>query len=136
MGILAQTSNYQNCNKKNKVIPDYARDFRNEYLFIKGINKACGKFLKRLEREGKVFNTSKAKKLIFYFKNFLKAREVGYLKDTSKFYFKESDFNYIVTLEINLDYYMDIFVNPHSFNPFAPEPPVTGRADPGPFYPL
>ena len=23
-----------------------------------------------------------------------------------------------------------------SFNPFAPEPPVTARADPGPFYPL
>ena len=22
------------------------------------------------------------------------------------------------------------------FNPFAPEPPVTARADPGPFYPL
>ena len=23
-----------------------------------------------------------------------------------------------------------------SLNPFAPEPPVTARADPGPFYPL
>ena len=22
------------------------------------------------------------------------------------------------------------------FNPFAPEPPVTARVDPGPFYPL
>ena len=22
------------------------------------------------------------------------------------------------------------------FNPFAPEPPITARADPGPFYPL
>ena len=22
------------------------------------------------------------------------------------------------------------------FNPFAPEPPLTARADPGPFYPL
>ena len=26
------------------------------------------------------------------------------------------------------------FIKP--FNPFAPEPPVTARADPGPFYPL
>ena len=24
----------------------------------------------------------------------------------------------------------------HLINPFAPEPPVTARADPGPFYPL
>ena len=25
---------------------------------------------------------------------------------------------------------------PNDLNPFAPEPPVTARADPGPFYPL
>ena len=24
----------------------------------------------------------------------------------------------------------------NSINPFAPEPPITARADPGPFYPL
>ena len=24
----------------------------------------------------------------------------------------------------------------NTINPFAPEPPVTARADPGPFYPL
>ena len=28
------------------------------------------------------------------------------------------------------------FVSLIYFNPFAPEPPVTARADPGPFYPL
>ena len=26
--------------------------------------------------------------------------------------------------------------NLSNINPFAPEPPVTARADPGPFYPL
>ena len=29
-----------------------------------------------------------------------------------------------------------MFLNFSLFNPFAPEPPVTARADPGPFYPL
>ena len=29
----------------------------------------------------------------------------------------------------------EVFKKLH-FNPFAPEPPVTARADPGPFYPL
>ena len=39
MVILAQTSNFQNCMKKTNKIPEYARDFKNEYLFIRGINK-------------------------------------------------------------------------------------------------
>ena len=39
MGIVGQTSNYQNCIKKTNKIPEYARDFKNEYLFIRGINK-------------------------------------------------------------------------------------------------
>ena len=39
MVILAQTSNFQNCIKKTNKIPEYARDFKNEYLFIRGINK-------------------------------------------------------------------------------------------------
>ena len=39
MGILAQTSNYQKCIKKTNKIPDYAKNFRNEYLFIRGIDK-------------------------------------------------------------------------------------------------
>ena len=36
MGILVQTSNYQNCIKKTNIIPDYAIDYKNEYLFIRG----------------------------------------------------------------------------------------------------
>ena len=38
MGILAQTSNYQKCIKKTNIIPDYAREYKNEYLFIRGID--------------------------------------------------------------------------------------------------
>ena len=39
MGILGQSSNYQNCIKKTNKIPEYARNYKNEYLFIRGINK-------------------------------------------------------------------------------------------------
>ena len=46
MVILAQSSNYQKCIKKTNKIPDYARDYKNEYLFIRGIDKACTKFVK------------------------------------------------------------------------------------------
>ena len=31
---------------------------------------------------------------------------------------------------------MVVYMFLHFINPFAPEPPVTARADPGPFYPL
>ena len=38
MGILSNTSNIQNSLKNTNKIPDYARDYRNEYLFIRGID--------------------------------------------------------------------------------------------------
>ena len=38
MVILEHTSNYQKCIKKTNIIPDYAREYRNEYLFIRGID--------------------------------------------------------------------------------------------------
>ena len=37
----------------------------------------------------------------------------------------------ICTTTATTNYYINI-----NINPFAPEPPVTARADPGPFYPL
>ena len=39
MVILAHSLNFQNCIKKTNKIPEYARNFKNEYLFIRGINK-------------------------------------------------------------------------------------------------
>ena len=41
--ILANSESTQIKSK----IPDYARDYRNEYLFIRGINKTCGDFIKK-----------------------------------------------------------------------------------------
>ena len=35
MYVLEHTSNYQNFIKNNNIIPDYARDYKNEYLFIR-----------------------------------------------------------------------------------------------------
>ena len=97
-------------------IPEYARDYRNEYLFIRGINKACGEFIKRLDLEGEVFKSSQAYKLQFYFRKFLKAQELGYLKANSEFYIEGSDVNFIDSLECQLDDYMDLFYNPDSYD--------------------
>ena len=48
MVILGHSSNYQNCIKKTNKIPEYARDFKNEYLFITGINKEFEYFVENI----------------------------------------------------------------------------------------
>ena len=109
MVILEHTSNFQNCIKKTNKIPEYARDFKNEYLFIRGINKACEKFVKKLDVDAKIFDTTQAYQLMLYFRRFLKAKELGYLEDSSDFKFEESDINFIESLELQLDDYVDLF---------------------------
>ena len=100
---------------RSKVIPDYAKDFRNEWLFIRGINKTCGEFIKRLDFGGNLFNSPQANRLKYFIKNFLKAQELGYLKDISCFMFKDCDINNIDCLEEQLDNYCDLYVDSDSY---------------------
>ena len=74
MGILPQVDH--NCNATlNKVkIPDYAKDYKNEYLFIRGIN------IRGIMRYLKKHKVEKIKRLI---ERFDKAQKLGYLKDIS-----------------------------------------------------
>ena len=52
---------------------------------------------------------------MLYFRKFLKAQELDYLKDISEFYFEESDVNYIESLALQLDDYLDLFFDPDSY---------------------
>ena len=54
----------------SKVIPNYAKNIKKEYIFIIDINKKCEKFLNKIDEEN-VFNSPQAKKLIIYFNKFL-----------------------------------------------------------------
>ena len=115
MGILGQTSNYQNFIQNNNIIPDYGREYKNEYLFIRGIDKTCEKFIKRLDMEGKIFNCRKANRLVSHFNRFLKAQQIKYLNDISELYLKEKDVRFIVSLELQLVDYMDLYYDPDSY---------------------
>ena len=115
MGILGQTSNYQNFIQNNNIIPDYAREYKNEYLFIRGIDKTCEKFIKRLDMEGKIFNCPKANRLVSHFNRFLKAQQIKYLNDISELYLKEKDVRFIASLELQLVDYMDLYYDPDSY---------------------
>ena len=99
MGILGQTSNYQNCISGTNKISEYAREFKNEYLFIRGINKEMDNFVVNyLSDCSELFVSRCNDRIKFFIKNFLKAQELNYLKDTSCFKFKESDVENIVFL--------------------------------------
>ena len=112
---VEHTSNYQKCIKKTSKIPDYARNYRNEYLFIRGIDKACENYLKRLDKEGEIFDRPQANKLKLYFNRFLKAQELEYLNDITKISLNYKDIKSIEILELILDDYRDLYCDLDSF---------------------
>ena len=86
-------------------IPEYARDYRNEYLFIRGIDKTLEDFVFKYNlvvRE--FFVSSYSDRIKLFIRNFLKAQELGYLKDTSCFIFKKCDVENIEELFSNMNY--------------------------------
>ena len=97
----------------SKIIPDYAKDFKKEFIFLIDINKKCEKFLNKIDEEN-VFNSPQAKKLIIYFNKFLIFQELGHFKDISNYCFENEDVNFIVYLERKLEENMDLFFNPVS----------------------
>ena len=118
MGSLTRNENLKNKNENKSIIPEYAKDYKREWQYIRGINKTCGIFLKKLHKDdcgGKLFNIPIANSLKYHIKNFLKAQESGRLKDVSNFYFKYSDADNIEYLEEQMSYYIDIYVDPDSF---------------------
>ena len=109
MGSLAQTLLSKSTQKISK-IPEYAKDFKNEWLYITGINRKCGEFMKKLgdntDSFEKVFSSSRAKALIRHFKNVLEAQKMGKLKNISKLKFKLSAVEKIIDLRINLYFHI------------------------------
>ena len=80
-------------------IPEYAREFKNEYLFIRGINNELDNFIIQYLLDcSEIFISRYNDKIKFFIKKFMKAQELNYLKDTSCFKFKECDVENIVFL--------------------------------------
>ena len=98
----------------SKVIPNYAKNIKKEYIFIIDINKKSEILLKKIDEEH-VFNSPQSKKLIIYFNKFLIFQELGHFKDISNYYFENEDVNFIVYLERKLEENMVLFFNPDSF---------------------
>ena len=102
MGILAQTSNFQNCIKKTNKIPEYAMEFKNEYLFIRGINKEFKYFVVNINEATRgLFENHRVDKIKKFIKKFLLAQKLGYLNDVSNFEIKSSDVDYLIKMKKN-----------------------------------
>ena len=86
MVILALSSNFQNCIKKTNKIPEYARDFKKEYLLIIGINKEFKYFVDNINDANRgLFENHKVARIKYFIKRFLKGQERCKLKDTNNF---------------------------------------------------
>ena len=87
MGILEQKNCVRSINSK---IPEYARDYKKEYLLIIGINKICFNFISKYETDSRKLFVSKYSDRIKYFiKRFLKGQERCKLKDISSLILKK-----------------------------------------------
>ena len=105
MGILAQSDHDCNAILSKSKIPDYARDYRNEYLFIRGIDKTCdGLEMKLYDEDKEIFKSTKVDKIKRLINKFEKAQKLGYLKNISDKDIYESDvFNSISLYESLID---------------------------------
>ena len=97
MVILEQKNCVRSINSK---IPEYARDFKNEYLFIRGINKEFKYFVDNINEATRgLFENHKVDKIKKFIKKFLLAQKLGYLNDVSNFEIKSSDVDYIIKIK-------------------------------------
>ena len=108
MVILAQFSNFQNCIKKTNKIPEYAGDYKKEYLLIKGIDKMCFNFISKYETDNeKLFYTEYYGRIKYFIKRFLKGQERGKLQHISSLILRKYDFSFIEDLYLILIYEND-----------------------------
>ena len=96
MVILCQ----KNCPKSiNSKIPEYARDYKKEYLFIRGINKEFNYFVDNInEAYRRLFENHRVDRIKKFIKKFLLAQKLGYLNDVSNFEIKSSDVDYLIKI--------------------------------------
>ena len=71
MVILARSLNFQNCIEKTNKIPEYARDYKKEYLLIIGINKEFKYFVDNINESTRgLFENHRVVRIKYFIKRF------------------------------------------------------------------
>ena len=87
-----------------KNIPDYTKDFKNEYLFILGINNEFKYFLDNMNEATRgLFENNKVDKIKKFIEKFLLYQNLGHFKDVSNFEIKSSDIKNLIKIKKNLN---------------------------------
>ena len=97
-------------NAINK-IPEYAREYKKEYLYIRGLNKEFKYLIDFMENCDNEFKSHKLDRIMKFIKRFLRAQENGRLKDISDFEFDYFDINNIYEIKKDINYYYSIIQN-------------------------
>ena len=109
MGVLASTSNISENTLK---IPDYAKDYKKEYLFIRGIDKYFEYLLDNIKKAYKgVFQNNRVDIINKNINRLEKAIKMGYLKDISNLEIDEQDVSYSSLLLEQLGDFSDNYVD-------------------------
>ena len=106
MVSAAQFSDFKNFIKLNNKIPHYARDYKKEYLYIRGLNKEFKYFYNHLDEiNNGLFKSKRSDRLCYLIKRFLRGQEKGKLKDISDFEIYEDDVDYLIKIKREFSYY-------------------------------
>ena len=99
-----QTNGVSGLSSKNK-IPEYAREYKREYQFIRGINKAIKNFK---DRDYDEYGAHIVEHLL---KKFLSAQEKGKLKKINELYFWKNDILDIIDFhyEVEPEFYFSCY---------------------------
>ena len=113
MVILGHLSNYQNCIKSTNKIPEYAREYKKEYLLIRGINKEFKYFVDNINDATRgLFENHKVDRIKYFIIRFLKGQERGKLQDISNLMLPKYDFFHIEDFYLNIYYDFEFSDNP------------------------
>ena len=94
-------------------IPEYVREYKKEYLFIRGLNKEIKYIIDFMEYDDdNEFKSHKLDRIMKFIKRFLRAQEKGRLKDISNLEFNYDDVDNIIELIRNLPEYL-CFIQHH-----------------------
>ena len=93
-------------NLSNNKIPEFARDYKKEYLYIRGLNKEFKYFYNHLDEiNNGLFKSKRSDRLCYLIKRFLRGQEKGKLKNISEFVIYEDVVDYLIKIKDNFYYY-------------------------------
>ena len=91
---------------KSKKIPEYAKEYKREYLFIKGLNYYLSQFSKKLEDlNNGLFETKLAKEIKYYMKSFIRKQKENKFKDISNLILPDNFLNHIKFINEQFGFY-------------------------------